>query len=64
MHAPDEHSLRLKLDSGNICEAQLVRIGGCPMGTRCWYSHDLENGASFPVDDAWALKETMERIVR
>lgn len=63
-HAPDEHSLRLKLDGGNICEAHLVRIGGCTMGHRCWYSHDLENGASFPVDDSWAMKEVLEKITR
>lgn len=63
-HAPDDNSLRLKLDGGNICEAHLVRIGGCAMGHRCWYSHDLENGASFPVDDAWAMKDVLERIIR
>lgn len=63
-HAPDEFSLRLSPSLGNFCEAQIVRIGGCTLGTRCWYSHDLENGAGFPVDDAWALKETLERIVR
>ncbi|ORY42445.1 hypothetical protein BCR35DRAFT_41221 [Leucosporidium creatinivorum] len=64
MHAPDENSLRLKLDGGNICEAHLVRIGGCTMGNRCWYSHDLENGAGFPVDDLWAMKEVLEKIIR
>lgn len=63
-HAPDDFSLRLSPALGNICEAHLVRIGGCTLGTRCWYSHDLENGAGFPVDDAWALKETLERVVR
>lgn len=64
MHAPDDSSLRLKLDGPNICEAHLVRKGpGCTKGTRCWYSHDFERGAGFPVDDPVALRDTLQGLI-
>lgn len=34
------------------------------MRNSCWYSHDLENDAGLPIDDANALRKTLEMLSR
>ncbi|KAK4705309.1 hypothetical protein P7C70_g894, partial [Phenoliferia sp. Uapishka_3] len=56
-------SLRLDVEGPNICEAHLVRIGGCEIGPTCIHSHDLTK-AGLPIDDKDALIRTLQYFMK